>query len=344
MGGDAVQLEKTKIFLEQLGVKVDVSTDPAPQLKSYDAVYLFNIGVIDDTYRQCLNAKKQNKPIILATVYWNKDEYLFRLSSKKVKLFKLIFGDRLTRYLIKHRRYLQRDWSKQRAVLKSADPILVMSRQELSQLERDFKLRIKNFRLIPNGVETSIFTNGSAERFEKRFGLKNFVLCVARFDDLKNQSRLIEILGGDKIDLVLIGRSNPRFGEYYNSCLRQAARFENIHLLPPLKPTDLADAYAAAKVHVMPSLFEVFSTTTLEAAAAGCNIVITDRSCFKDIFGDLMRYCDPLDDKSIEREIYSAYQQPKSDRLRNLIIREYDWLTVARKILSALKETVGRND
>ena len=69
-GGDTVQLEKTKMELEKLGVEVDFSLDFEPDLSNYDLVHLSNVTRIQETYLHVKNAKKQGKPIVLSTTYF----------------------------------------------------------------------------------------------------------------------------------------------------------------------------------------------------------------------------------------------------------------------------------
>ncbi|NJM80127.1 MAG: hypothetical protein HC854_11875 [Flavobacterium sp.] len=74
-GGDLIQIQKTKEFLEKLYVKVDVSLEFEPDLSKYDIVHLFNLMDPQDIYLQLENAKKQNKKIVLSTIYGLYTEY-----------------------------------------------------------------------------------------------------------------------------------------------------------------------------------------------------------------------------------------------------------------------------
>lgn len=42
-GGDLIQIQKTKQFLEKLGVIVDISLEFEPDLSEYDIVHIFNL-------------------------------------------------------------------------------------------------------------------------------------------------------------------------------------------------------------------------------------------------------------------------------------------------------------
>lgn len=337
-GGDVMQLEKTKEYLERLGVEADVSVELQPDLSAYDLVHLYNLTVADDTLAQCQNAKKQGKPIVLSSIYWTKDEYLLNNPNWKVKAAKFLGGERLARFLMKKRKYYNPDWHKQRKILEMADLILATSRAEIELIERDFDVKLKNYRVVPPGVEAEIFTAASAEDFTKKYGLKNFVLSVGRFEYLKNQLSLIKALGGGENKLVLIGQANPKFSEYYDLCREMAAKYDNIIFLPPMTQAELASAYAAAKVHATSSWSETFGLVSLEAAAAGTNVVTTIHSPLKEYFGELMFYCDPAEPGSVKRAIKSAIVSPTRPELKKLVLEKFSWQKAAEEILAAYRE------
>ena len=60
--------------------------------------------------------------------------------------------------------------------------------------------------------------------FQERFGLKDFVLCVGRIEDLKNQLGLISAMQGVNIPLVLIGNLNNAHRAYCRKVLREVKK------------------------------------------------------------------------------------------------------------------------
>ena len=55
----------------------------------------------------------------------------------------------------------------------------------------------------------------------------------------------------------------------------------------------LASAYAAARVFALPSWFETPGLAALEAALAGCAVVITPFGSTREYFGELVEYARP---------------------------------------------------
>jgi hypothetical protein len=110
-----------------------------------------------------------------------------------------------------------------------------------------------------------------------------------------------------------------------------------VTFLDSLPREELASAYAAAKVHALPGWFETPGLSTLEAAAAGCNIVTTDRGTAREYFGDLAWYCDPRLVESIRSAVLAAYQAPRADRLRELVRERYSWPRAAESTLEGYR-------
>jgi hypothetical protein len=66
VAGDSIQLNKTKEYLEKLGIRITVSSEHEIDLSGYDLVHLFNIMPIEDTYRQYQNIKHHRKKYVLS--------------------------------------------------------------------------------------------------------------------------------------------------------------------------------------------------------------------------------------------------------------------------------------
>ena len=167
-----------------------------------------------------------------------------------------------------------------------ADVILPNTRAEQNQINQLFDIPVDRMQVIPNGVETRFMQTESGE-FEQRYGLKDFVLFVGQASSTrKNILRLLEIAPSLDAPLVVIGD----FGNdaYSQKCLDVIKEHNVVHL-PTLEHHSslLASAYAAAKVFVLPSLFETPGIAAMEAALSGCAIVITENGGTKEYFKDM---------------------------------------------------------
>ncbi len=312
IAGDSIQMLKTKEYLTKLGIDVEISSDYNKDLKKYDILHLFNLVRANETYQYHQNALKQNKPYVLSTIYWNMTDYIKNDLNTKSTL-EWWFKSNNTR----------------KEIIKNAAVLLPNSDMEMQVLQEDFNISNKYF-VIPNCSDRGFYF-ANPEKFIKKYKLKDFVLCVGRISNRKNQLALINSLKNQKIKLVLIGpRSNQK---YYEIC--KEASSENVIFFNEMKHYELSSAYAAAKVHVLPSWFETPGLSTLEAGLAGCNIVSTDKGSTKEYFQDFVHYCDPNNEKSIGEAVLKAYIRPKNNELKNYILNNYTWEVAASKTLEA---------
>src|SRR5207237_9013780 len=108
--------------------------------------------------------------------------------------------------------------------------------------------------------------------------------------------------------LVLIGEAAPGYRAYAQECRR--AGEDQVVWLGSLDHHDplLASAYAAARVFALPSWFETPGLAALEAALAGCAVVVTPLGCAREYFGDRVEYVRPCGGAALARTIERAWK------------------------------------
>jgi glycosyltransferase involved in cell wall biosynthesis len=165
------------------------------------------------------------------------------------------------------------------------------------------------------------------------------VICVARIEPLKNQLALIRALNNTPFKLLIIGVPAKNHKKYYTACKEAAGN--KVTFTGYLSQEQLIPYYERAKVHVLPSWFETTGLSSLEAAAMGCNIVITDKGDTKEYFENYAFYCDPASPESIYEAIRKASVGKYDEGLRNKIFSKYTWQQAANKTLAAYREITG---
>ncbi len=344
-GGDRIQLYKTKEALERRGHTVTVATKFVKDLASYDVVHLFNMQINPHSLLvYALWAKKQGKPVALATIYWNPKEWrentpaefvaeakgkrqLLRYPFPGVNLLRIIglllTSPELRQWLGIFLRHpgggVASDYVK-RQLIKTVDIILPNGVSEQREVERDFGTA-KRAVFVPNGVEAE-FDGADPAAFAAKYKLTDFVLSVGRVESRKNALALVK--AAKKLDLPLVMIGNDQVEPGYGAAVKAAAGPKTI-FIPEMDHDSLGSAYAAAKVHALASWFETPGLSSLEAALCGANIVTTDRGTVKEYFADLVWYCDPKDQPSIEKALTAAMQAPKSDKLRQHLLADFTW-------------------
>jgi glycosyltransferase involved in cell wall biosynthesis len=312
--------------------------------EKYDLLHFFNIIRPAD---MLVHIRKSNKPFLVSTILIDYSVYdKQQRPGIAGKLFKLL-PIRNTEYIkTLYRCLLKRDslvsidylWKGQRRsikeILSKAACVLVQAKEEYNELVSLYHIH-PPFTIVKNGVDLNLFTPRDPIQKEN-----NLVLCVARIEGLKNQSCLIQALNNTPYKLILIGNAAPNQKNYYRQCKKIAAG--NITFIPHLPQQELVNYYAAAKVHVLPSWFEVCGLSSLEAAAMGCRLVVTANGYAASYFGDTALYCDPAQPASILEAVKNAMATGDNGDLQKSILQNYTWQKTAEQTLSVYKKYIKR--
>lgn len=339
-GGDTSQILSLREGLNKKGLNAEISTQLKPDLDTYHIVHLFNITRVHETYIQMINAKNQGKPTVCSAIYHDLEEYnrKGRYGPGKT-FFKLVKNDKGFEYArglfnaLRDRRQVVpvfRQWktgyrAQQEAVLKYCDKIIFGAPSEKDMVFSRFNAinDLIDYDIIKIGISQS-FQNPDSRPFEKKYGLKDFILCVGRIEDLKNQLGLISAMRGVDIPTVLIGSLNPAHQNYCRKILKQVEKRQNLYYFGHMEKEMLSSAFAAAKVHVLPSWFETTGLTSLEAGIAGCSVVSTNRGYARDYLEDFAWYCDPSDLLSIRNAVTDAFFSPGKPGMKEHIKNNLD--------------------
>jgi glycosyltransferase involved in cell wall biosynthesis len=205
---------------------------------------------------------------------------------------------------------------------------------------RDFRCPRGKIHVVHDGVDKRFF-EGAEKEFFGEYGLKDFVLYVGRIEPRKNVLNLIKAIKGTNLELVVVGDYDRETPRYYEKC--KAAANESVHFLGRIEHESklLVSAYYAAKVLALPSWYETPGIVALEAGAAGCNIVITDRGCTKEYFSDFAEYVAPDDLNGIRTAILRACKKSRNNALRERIRKNYSWENVADEIIAGYLKITG---
>jgi glycosyltransferase involved in cell wall biosynthesis len=145
-----------------------------------------------------------------------------------------------------------------------------------------------------------------------RYGLpEGFILTVGTIEPRKNLSRLLDALQrlrqkGDDARLVVVGSKGWLFEGFFRRL--EELQLGDAVLLPGYVPdADLPAVYSAATLCVLPSLYEGFGLSVLEAMACGTAVVCSRASSLPEVSGDAARYFDPTDVEEMAEAIGTVW-------------------------------------
>jgi glycosyltransferase involved in cell wall biosynthesis len=319
-GGGENQLVQTARHLESLDVPVRPFSPWIDRLESARLLHVF--GMSREGLELARLARSRRVPVVLSPICWYEPRALAALETHPARRAVALAAWCL-------RRLTHRLPSWRRELLHLADAVLPNSRSEADQLARLFGVPRARLHVVPNGVLPS-FGTATPDRFRERWGPNPFVLSVGRIEPRKNTLELIRAIRRLGLPLVLIGEPEPGSRGYAQRCRREGDGF--VTWLGRVDHHDpiLASAYAAARVFALPSWFETPGLAALEAALAGCSVVITPYGSTRDYFSGLVAYARPHRPEEIRRSIKARWDDGPDPRLAPWIATHFLWPNVAQ--------------
>jgi glycosyltransferase involved in cell wall biosynthesis len=143
----------------------------------------------------------------------------------------------------------------------------------------------RRIKLVPNFIDLSEYSK-RPERgdFRRKIGLDDrarLVLYLGRIHWIKGIDLLIDAFNDlsmrmDNIHLAIVGPDDGQLDELRKK-VRLCGKEGQVHFVGPLYDDAKRKAYVDADVYVLPSRYEAFGNTILEACACGTPVIVTDK-------------------------------------------------------------------
>lgn len=164
-------------------------------------------------------------------------------------------------------------------VFKAADKVIALNRFERQHYIR-LGIDLRKIAIIPNGILLSEFKQAYYD-FKQRHGVKGTViLFVGRLNKIKGLDTLVQAFhllrqrSFHDTKLVIVGE-DWGFKQNLLELCKQYNLLGDVLILDHPKREDIMSAYHAADVVVLPSNYETFSITILEAFACAKPVIAT---------------------------------------------------------------------
>jgi glycosyltransferase involved in cell wall biosynthesis len=211
---------------------------------------------------------------------------------------------------------------RQRGLVWCADAVLVHSRYILHELRTHCALPSERLHQLGFPVDASEFRPGDGGRWRQTLGLHaaRILLFVGRLAPNKRVPLLIEALArlrdlSPPVHGLVVGTTGDVYRVEAQRCRQRAAELgvaDRLHFLGRQTGQALGDAYRAADVFVIPSLWESFCIPAIEAMACGVPVVAARTTALPETVADAGLTCRPDDADDLARQLRRILEDDNS--------------------------------
>jgi len=239
---------------------------------------------------------------------------------------------------------------------RGARRVIAISRTTAKVLVDELAVAPARITIVPQGVDVDRFCpqGAPAEAGSLRGTYRlppRFALYVGATDWRKRVDLLIDtyqpVFRDTGVPLALAG---PEFAPAKHAAIARAMKAAapgSFVALGEVAAGDLPALYRQAELHVLPSAYEGFGLTVLEAMACGCPVIATTGGAVPEVAADAARLVPPDDRSALAAAIMDLLNDRVArDRLRQRGLeraRAFSWERTARETLAVYRRATGRD-
>ncbi len=237
--------------------------------------------------------------------------------------------------------------------LRYASKIMALTKIEAEQFQ-SMDISEDKIEIIPNAIDLSEFEKlpqrGTFRRKHNLDGKDKLVLYLGRIHKIKGIDLLAKAFAelSRNVDGARLVIAGPDDG--YLSTLKVMVRElkieEKVLFTGPLYERDKMEAYVDADVYVLPSTYEVFGITILEAWACGTPVITTDRcgiAGFVDKVGYVVEHNrEQLRDVIVKALSDEELRKKLGDEGRKLVMEEFTWDAIVERVENLYEDAKNR--
>lgn len=288
-------------------------------LKEYDIVHIHEIRTFQSfiTYYYC---KKYNEPYVISP-HGSLPQTPYKTFLKKVY-----------DYLIGYK------------ILRGASKIIAITPTEMEDCKK-IGLPDDKIAQIPNAVDLNEYSELPKKGvFRRKYNIcngDNIILFLGRIHKIKGLDMLVsayaELLEDRKnIRLVIAGQDHGYLHEI-KSLIKKLNIDDAVIFTGFLSGENKLSAYVDADVYVLPSIYETFPVTVLEACACGTPVIVTDQCGIADVVDGKIGYVVDCDKDKLRKAIFKilsddGLRKRFTEEGRRLVMDEFEWDGIVKKI------------
>ncbi len=229
-------------------------------------------------------------------------------------------------------------------ILRDASKAIAVTKIEAEQL-KNVGVSEDKIEIVPPGIDFSEFENLPKKgRFRNRYGLNSsqrIVLYLARIHKIKGPDLLVKAFArlvgeGSDTQLVVVGPDDG-YLPALKKLVKELGIEERVLFTGPLYGKEKLEAYVDADVYVLPSSYEIFGLTVLEACVCGTPVVVTEACGLADWIDQRAGFKVGHDEYRLQEAICvllsnEELRRQLGDRARGLVREQFSWHKAAQQI------------
>ncbi|OWT33191.1 glycosyl transferase GT4 family protein [Methanobrevibacter sp. 87.7] len=224
--------------------------------------------------------------------------------------------------------------------------------------EQYLKMGIKeeNIKIIPLGINLEEYNNlPEKNQFRSKYNINNekLLIFIGRLNKIKGLDLLIKSFNDflnntkEKVKLAIIGPDNG-FENEIKKLIKEYDLSDEIILTGPLYKKEKLEALVDCDAFIMPSQYESFTTSGLEAMAASKPLILTEcnhiatwvnNNCGLSCKYDIKSLSNTISKLLSNKELMETY----GENGRKLIEEKYNWNNIINEIMKIYTETINEN-
>lgn len=264
---DGIKVKRFKNVNNSIAYHHNISLSPGMlpalgrQLKDFDLVHIHEYRTIQNVFVLHYAVKYDTPYVLQAHGSATKLATFFQKKTLK-KIFDNLWGYR---------------------ILKGASRLIALTKAETLEYI-SMGITKDKIELVPNAIDIAEFEClPKAGEFRKKYGLNNslkVILYLGRIHRIKGLDLLMKSvakLPKDACDVkIVIAGPDDGYLSMLEKIIRELKIEEKVLITGPLYDKEKLEAYVDADVYILPSYYESFSITVLEALACGTPVIITE--------------------------------------------------------------------
>lgn len=239
------------------------------------------------------------------------------------------------------------------SILRDASKVIVATKKEAQQFW-NFGVGEDKVKIISTGIDLAEFDNLPTEgTFRKKYGIysnQKIVLFLGRINKIKGLAILVGAFAHlaktqNDVKLVIAGADDGYLATI-KELVWNLGISEFVIFTGALYGQSKLEAYVDSDVYVLPSIYETFGITILEAWACGKPVIVTDRCGIADVIKNQAGIVVPYSDTDLLIALQqmlgdSKMREQFGENGRRLVHDKFNWAKIAEQTESILEEVIA---